>query len=73
MRKFQAAYNKCIKMFFFSYEQRYSLTAVFMKLKLPTVATVLYNAQHKFVRSITSHDNALVCHVRRVCNADMVR
>ena len=72
MRKFQAAYNKCVKLFF-SYERRYSLTAVFMELKLPTVATVLYNAQHKFVRSITNHDNALVSYVLRVCNADLVR
>jgi hypothetical protein len=72
MRKFQAAYNKYVKLFF-GYERRYSLTAVFMELKLSTVATVLYNAQHKFVRSITGHDNALVNYVQRVCNSDLVR
>ena len=43
-----------------------------MELKLPTVATVLNNAQQKFVRSITSHDNALVRYVQRACNADIV-
>jgi hypothetical protein len=71
MRKFQAAYNKCVKLIF-GYERRYSLTAVFMELKLSTVAAVLYNAQHKFVRSITGHDNALVNYVQRVCNSDLV-
>ena len=71
MQKFQAAYNKCIKLFF-CYERQYSLTAVFMELKLPTVATVLYNAQQKFVRLITSHDNASVRNVQRVYNADIV-
>jgi hypothetical protein len=73
MQKFQAAYNKCIKLFFCD-ERRYSLTAVFMELKLPTVATVLNKAQQKFVRSITSLDNhnALVNYVQRACNADIV-
>jgi len=71
MRKFQAVYNKCVKMFF-GYERRYSLTAVFMELKLPTLTTVLHNAQHNFVRSIMCHNKAVVRYVQRVCNIDIV-
>ena len=71
--KVSGCYNKCVQLFFGLYERRYSLTAVFVELKLSTVATVLDNAQHQFVRSITSYGNALVCHVQRVCNADIVR
>jgi len=40
-----------------------------MELKLPIVATVLHNTKHKFLSSITSHVNAAVRYVHRVCNA----
>lgn len=71
MKKLQAAYNKCVKMFF-GYERRHSLSAVFFDLKLPTLATVLHNARHNFAKTISCHTNAVVRCVYQVCNMDLV-
>ena len=69
--KLQAAYNKCIKMFF-GFERRYSLTAVFAELRLPTLNTLLHNAQYKSRKSVASHDNVLVKYVYTVCSHGLV-
>ena len=70
-KKLQAAYNKCIKIFF-GFERWCSMTVVFAELRLPTLNTVLHNAQHKSRKSAGSHDNALVKYVHIVCNNCLV-
>ena len=71
MQKFQAAYNKCVKLFF-GYERRYSMSAVFLELSLPTLATILHNTQYKFKQSVKFHVNSLVRYIVKVCNAELV-
>ena len=71
IQKFQAAYNKCVKMFF-GYERRDSMTGVFFELNLPTSTTVLHNAKHNFTQSVARHVNALVRYVYTVCNTVLV-
>ena len=71
MKKLQAAYNKCVKLFF-GYERRHSLAAAFYDLKLPTLATVLHNVRHNFAKTISCHTNAVVRYVHQVCNMDLV-
>ena len=71
MQKFQAAYNKCVKLFF-GYERWYSMSAVFLELSLPTLATILHNAQYKFKQSVKFHVNSLVRYIAKVCNAELV-
>jgi hypothetical protein len=68
LQKFQAAYNKCVKLFF-GYERRYSMTGVFFELNLKTSNTMLHNTKHNFAQSVACHDNALVRYVNSVCNA----
>ena len=71
IQKFQAAYNKCIKLFF-GYERRDSMTGVFFDLNLQTSTTILHNAKHNFTQSVARHVNALVRHVYTVCNTVLV-
>jgi len=47
MRRFEAAYVKCVKSFF-GFERRYSVTQMFCDLGLPTFNTVIHNAQVRF-------------------------
>ena len=61
MRRFEAAYVKCIKSFF-GFEHRYSVTKMFCYLGLPTFNTVMHNAQVRLDSSVDIHNNELVKH-----------
>ena len=62
MRRFEAAYVKCVKSFF-GFERRYSVTQMFCDLGLPTFNTVVHNTRVRFESSVDTHDNKLVVHV----------
>ena len=62
MRRFEAAYVKCIKSFF-GFERRYSVTKMFCDLGLPTFNTVIHNAQVRLYDRVDIHNNELVMHV----------
>jgi len=62
MRRFEAAYVKCVKSFF-GFERRYSVTQMFFDLGLPTFNTVIHNTRVRFESSVDTHDNKLVMHV----------
>ena len=61
LKRFKAAYVKCVKMFF-GYDRMYSVTAMFVELGLPVFSTILHNAKCSFVASIS-----LVRVVHAVC------
>ena len=62
MRRFEAAYVKCVKSFF-GFERRYSVTQIFCDLGPPTFNTVIHNTRVRFESSVDTHDNKLVMHV----------
>ena len=66
MNKFEAAYVKCIKMFF-GYGRRDSATGMFFTLRLPTFNTIIHNAKLKFDLSVKGHENLLVKVLHAVC------
>ena len=66
LKKFEAAYIKCNKIFF-GYDRRHHVASVFIDLRLPTVSTILHNAVHKFHESVHDHINILVQYVHLVC------
>ena len=66
INKFEAAYVKCIKMFF-GYGRRDSATGMFFTLCLPTFNTIIHNAKLKFDLSLKGHENLLVKMVHAVC------
>ena len=66
LKRFEAAYVKCIKMFF-GYDRMYSVTAMFVELGLPVFSTILHNAKCNLVASISVHANSLVRLVHAVC------
>ena len=53
MKKFEAAYVKCVKMFF--------------ELGLPTFNTIVHNAKTRFNNCIDCHSNMLVKLVKNLC------
>ena len=59
LNRIEAAYVKCIKMFF-GFERLHSVTAMFMQLKLPTFNTLLHNSKLKFLNTCKQHSNNLV-------------
>ena len=59
LKRFEAAYVKCVKMFF-GYDRLYSVTTMFCELGLPVFSTILHNAKCIFVAGIPVHANALV-------------
>jgi len=61
MHRLEAAYVKCVKSFF-GFERRYSVTQMFCDLGLPTINTVIHNAQFRFDSSVHTHNNKLVKH-----------
>ena len=66
LKRFKAAYVKCVKMFF-GYDRMYSVTAMFIELGLPVFSTILHNAKCNFVASISVHANSVVRVVHAVC------
>lgn len=66
MRRFEAAYVKCVKMFF-GFSRRDSVTAMFCELGLPTFSTVVHNAEFRLKSSVKQHVNELVKHVFLIC------
>ena len=62
MRRFEAAYVKCVKSFF-GFERQYSVTQMFCDLGLPTFNTVIHNTRVRFESTVDTHDNKLVMHV----------
>lgn len=67
MYKLQAAYVKCVKIFF-GYERRYSATEMFLSLGLPTLATVVHNAKFRFSTCVSQHVNPVVAYVHNICS-----
>ena len=64
--KIEAAYVKCVKMFF-CYDRLFSVTQMFLDLGLPTFKTLMYNAMHNFKNSCIRHVNHLVLTVHETC------
>jgi len=58
LKKFEAAYIKCIKMFF-GYDCRHSVTMMLLDLQLPTLSTILHNASFEFRKRIFKHVNSV--------------
>ena len=69
MKRFEAAYVKCVKMFF-GFARLDSVTAMFYELGLPTFKTILHNAKCNFGNCIELHVNALVRQVYDICLTD---
>ena len=69
MKRFEAAYVKCVKMFF-GFARLDSVTAMFYELGLPTFKTILHNAKCNFENCIELHVNALVRQVYDICLTD---
>ena len=65
-QKLQAAYIKCIKLFF-NFDRRESVSAIFIKLGLPTMSTLAHNAKFRHSVVIRCSDNVLVRYVHEVC------
>ena len=63
LNKIEAAYVKCVNMFF-GFERSYtmhSVTAMFLQLKLPTFNTLLHNSKLLFSNTCTKqHSSNLV-------------
>ena len=59
LHKIQAAYVKCVKMFF-GFERRDSASNMFLELELPTFETIILNAKTKFMRNLHQHTNSRV-------------
>ena len=66
MKRFQAAYVKCVKMFF-GFARLDSVTAMFCELGLPTFNTVLRNAKSCLNSSAKCHTNVIVILVYEIC------
>jgi len=59
MKRFEAAYVKCEKVFF-GFARLDSVTSMFCELLLPTFNNVLHNAKFSFNSSAKSHTNIIV-------------
>jgi len=59
MKRFEAAYVKCVKVFF-GFARLDSVTSMFCELGLPTFNTVLHNAKFSLKSSAKSHKNIIV-------------
>jgi hypothetical protein len=68
MKRFEAAYVKCVKMFF-GFARLDSVTAMFCELGLPTFKTILHNAKFNIGSCAKLHNNSLV---RQVCDICLV-
>jgi hypothetical protein len=66
MMRFEAAYIKCVKMFF-GYARLDSVTSMFFDLGLPTVGTIFHNARCRFAACVSSHDNSIIRLVHAIC------
>jgi len=65
VNKFQACYNRCIKMFF-GFSRRYSMTQLLIDAGLSSFSTVLHNSRCIFNKSWFACDNAVVAHLREL-------
>jgi len=59
LRRFEAAYVKCVKMLF-GFARRDSVTAMFYELGLPTFKTIIHNAKVKMDSCLKVHSNVLI-------------
>ena len=66
MKRLEAAYVKCVKMFF-GFARLDSVTAMFYELGLPTFKTILHNAKVAIVSCARLHCNPLVRQVFDIC------
>ena len=66
IKRMQAAYVKCIKMFF-GFEKRQNVSEMFLTLGLPTFDTLRYNAKRRFINRTAVHNNSVVTVVHNVC------
>ena len=66
MKRFEAAYVKCVKMFF-GFARLDSVTAMFYELGLPTFKTILHNAKVTISSCARLHCNPLVRQVFDIC------
>jgi len=66
MKRFEAAYIKCVKMFF-DFARLDSVTAMFLELGLPTFKTILHNAKYRLKACVMIHANTLVKYVCNIC------
>ena len=66
MKRFEAAYIKCVKMFF-GFARLDSVTLMFCELGLPTFNTVLYNAKFCLKSSVNCHTNVIVKMAHEIC------
>ena len=62
LKRFEASYVKCIKMFF-GYDKYHSVTMMLLDLGLPTMTTILHNAKVRLRICVTDHVNKLVAYV----------
>jgi hypothetical protein len=67
MKRFEAAYVKCVKMFF-GFARLDSVTAMFCELGLPIFKTIIHNARFSIGNCSKMHANALVKQVIDICN-----
>jgi len=67
MKRFEAAYIKCVKVFF-GFARLDSVTCMFCELGLPTFNTVLHNAKFSLDSSVKSHTLYIIVRLRyKVC------
>ena len=66
MKRFEADYVKCVKMFF-GFVMLDSVSAMFCELVLPTLNTVLRNAKSCLYSSAKSHANDIVRLAYEIC------
>lgn len=70
MKRFEAAYVKCVKIFF-GFARLDSVTAMFCELGLPTFSTIVHNAKFRLNSSAKLHDNVLVRVTHEICAGNL--
>jgi hypothetical protein len=68
MKKFESAYNKCLKSFF-GFSKYSSVTAMLLQLGLPSFTTIMHNYRVSFNSRVTAIDNRLVQCVLNYCTS----
>lgn len=65
-KKLEAAYIKCIKLFF-KFHRRDNVATILIKLGIPTLSTLVHNAKFRHVTAVQSSANELVNYVHGIC------
>lgn len=65
-KKLEAAYVKCIKLFF-KFDRRENVANILIMLGVPTLQTLVHNAKFRHVAAVHSGANVLVQYVHEIC------